>query len=484
MMGKRQLVIDAADFVKGMSSDAEINDGGFSPESYGLNLKAVPGVVYAAAQAADADTDNRLSTTVSIIASAPDMATAMSDYRLLVGNNSSQDGTFYRYNGTKIIAAAYATDTTRNYEKGITDIITFGGEAYVTNFSTIVRWQHDNTITQDWHTFTTSTVPHPAIVFEDNAYYGDKNLLLRQTAANSAPATILTLPSHQIIVALGIDPGNGKMLISTVSTWDASDLGTGVNRVLWYDGYSNKVIKSMIVEERITAFHPHQGVIYVGYGQRLGYLTGSGIQFLRKLKNVDLDFDELPWKHNFASLNNTLYVVDGYQILAFGEIIRNQKAFYYAYYNYIGGSASTTNFSCVFDAGNNKIGFSEVETGEFYHLDVEATPTNLNNLLLYTNWYRFPRPVKNLSATMELLGQAASTNNFTISHQTQDGAAYANLSLAGGTITNTYTVPNLIGFGYSGSGREEYITALKLQISNTTENDGIRRIVIYYDYAE
>src|SRR3990167_10868979 len=108
MLGTRHIEIDASNFLRGMSSGGDISDGGFSPDTEAINPIIEPGVIYAPAIAVDTDTDDRLSTTIEIIASAPDMANLGVDQRLLVGADSDDFGTFYRYDGTKIIAVAYA----------------------------------------------------------------------------------------------------------------------------------------------------------------------------------------------------------------------------------------------------------------------------------------------------------------------------------------------------------------------------------------
>ena len=74
MLGLRHIEIDASNFLRGMSSGGDISDGGFSPDTEAVNPIIEPGVLFAPAAAADADSDNRLSTTIEIIASAPDMA--------------------------------------------------------------------------------------------------------------------------------------------------------------------------------------------------------------------------------------------------------------------------------------------------------------------------------------------------------------------------------------------------------------------------
>ena len=380
MIGNQQLIIDQSNFLKGMSSGAQISDGGYSSETEAVNPIVTPGVLYAPAIAVDSDTDARL--TGNIIATSPDMVSSSATNRLLVADN----GSYYSYNGTKIPAVAFATDAGATYAKGFTDIITFAGEAYVTTKEKIKRWTNPSTITDlTGGAFTNTGHPHPAIVFENNAFYGDRNLLLRQTAANGAPATILTLSVDQTIIALGIDPGTGKMLISTSNSLDVSNTLPAIHRVLWYDGFSDKTLKSAIVNDIITAFYPHEGIVYVGYGQNLGYLNGAGITFLRKLNNVTLVADDLPHKHSFSHIGNTLYVVDGNKILAYGEIVKGGgKVFYYCYKNYF-GTAQTNKFKTIFYAGSNKIGISSA-TNKFSTLDITST-ANLDSFDFYSTWY-------------------------------------------------------------------------------------------------
>lgn len=45
MIGTKQLVIGAADFVKGVSTSSDVSDGGFSPETDNVNLTANPGTM-------------------------------------------------------------------------------------------------------------------------------------------------------------------------------------------------------------------------------------------------------------------------------------------------------------------------------------------------------------------------------------------------------------------------------------------------------
>ena len=100
----------------------------------------------------------------------------------------------------------------------------------------------------------------------------------------------------------------------------------------------------------------------------------------------------------------------------------------------------------------------------------------LDRFELRTNWIRFPRPVNIRTVHFEYNESIASTGNFTISYIDQDGESNKSLSVRGGTLTSVYEFL-VIGF-------QEKLTALKLRVQNVTENDGLRRMIIYYDFVE
>ena len=330
-------------------------------------------------------------------------------------------------------------------------------------------------ITQAWFTatFDIETVPHPAIVFEDNAFYGDSNGLWRQTDANVQPTKILTLAGTQVIIALGIDRGTGLMLISTTSTFNISNTGTGVHRLHWYDGYSNKTRKTVIVDDLICGFYNLGNITFVGYGQNLGYISGSGINFLRRFRNVGLAQLQLPYKHNFAHIGSTLYVIDGDQILAYGPVLAGgPSVFYYLYLNDIAADAV---FSCIFNAGSNNLGMA-CPTSKFHTLATRSVANLSNGLELHSNWYYFPRPVILRGARIEF-EDAVSTVNNSLNYSLDGDDDSLALSVIGGNITSAYQA-NYVGF------RPEPTTRVKFNINTGTTNAGFKMLIVHYDYVE
>ena len=477
MIGKHFVEFGAADFAKGVSTSADIADGGFSFETDAVNPLAVPGVLYSPAASVNSDTDTRL--TGNLIASCPDMTFTSPSERLYV----SDDGKAYRYNGTKLDAAGIALTAAQVWAQGFTDIVTFGGEAYVSSKASLTRWQNDNTIDAggSWPvTFTTTNVPHPGLVYENNMYWADKNLLLIQSSVGDAvaPTTVLTLSADQMIVALGIDPSSGLMLISTKNALDVSNTISTINKLLWYDGNSAKVSKSAVVEEGITGFQSVGGSVLVGYGFNIGYLSGSGIQFLRKLKNVTASNEELPYKHKMASIGNTFYVLDGKQILAFGEILPGRKVWYPAWSNPVNSNKPT----CIANVGSKKLGIAFATT-KFYTFNTSSVAT-ADASIVYTNKYNFPRPVFIRSLYVEYADAVANSDNSRSIAYIADSIPFSSSTILTDALYNSSGASVYVFPDITGGIKDIKVRWLQLKYTNSSTLYGLRRIIIYYDVAE
>lgn len=479
MIGQQQLVLDWRTWLKGMSSSSEIDDGGFSPETEGVNLTAKPGAIYAPAALVDSDTDTRL--TGELVASCPDHNVSSISQRLL----AADDDKYYLYNGTKISNVAYTGGTASTVTKFYSDMIQFAGRTYITCKERIKEWSGASTIA-DLASFTNTTYPHPAIVFENNAFYGDGNVLLKQTTAGGTPTAVLTLSSDQIIIALGIDQGTGKLLISTINNINFSFILPIIARLHWYNGSSGTTDKTVIVEDAITAFHSFSGETIIGYKDKIGRINGSGIEFLRQLKNVFLDSDYLPTKHNFVNIGNHMYVLDGVEILAYGEVIKGAgKIWYYCGKNKV----NSNKIRALFPVGLGKLGLS-MDTSKFYTLAVSAisgsvadtAPTTLDKWYFMTNNIDFPRPIYPKSLQLEFINSFVYTSaNFPIVYY--DNSSPSGVSSVGSLRRRAgktgVTVDDIIGFV---SGQK--VTSVKFLFENSTVQNGLKRIILFYDYAE
>ncbi len=395
MIGSKYIEINWKNWVQGMSSSNFTQDGGFA-RGTGLtdgnvstiNPLITPGLLNFPAL----PTDKSTNLSGQVIASSEDTTGTYS--RLLVARTEANgDGTFYTAASDGTLTARGSADSSHDYIQGKTDIISFDTKAYVTTDSTIVEWTLPATFNTSWFTFADAAAPHPALVFENNAFYGDGNELLRSTPTGSGgatPAVILTLPGNQVIVALGIDPGSGKMVVSVIDELNASGTLNAQARVGYYDGFSNKFIKVVLADEMITCFFNVGGTLFIGYGQKFGYWTGTGIQFLRRI-NISLDNTELIYKHHITNIGQVLYFLEKNKILAFGEIMQGKgRSWWYLYQNLPAGSA--VNLTFVTYLSSNLLAFSYA-TSKFFTLDTSSVASIDANSLVFSFKYTFPRPV-------------------------------------------------------------------------------------------
>lgn len=432
MIGSKSITINWENFVRGMTTGLYDEDGGFAigtGETDGAHVTVInPLISRGQIHFPPSSTDKSTGLTGEIIASCEDPTTTAT--RCLVSADTDADARFYTCVSDGTLTARGSEDASQNYFAGRTDIIGYKGDVYVTSDQNIVRWQLPATFDLTFKAFSDTTAPHPALVFEDNAYFGDGNELLRMTSAGGAPAVILTLPANQVITALGIDPGSGKMLISVVDQYNISSTINSAARVLYYDGFSNKPLRVVLVDTMITAFFPVGGTMYIGYGQNLGIWLGSGIKFLRAL-NVTLDNAQLPYKHRFTNINSTLYVVEKGYLLAYGEVVAGAGyAFWYAYTNLPSGVF--TALASVMHIGSGLLAFSYA-TSKFYTVSMTSSATLDVNGLFHTMLYRFPRSVMFNSVILSFgsaMPTSGTTGTWTLFDFSANGTAYSLPSVA------------------------------------------------------
>lgn len=390
MIGAKSFEITSEDLIKGMTSSPYLTDGGFSNETIAANLSAVPGLIYSCGPI----TFQIGTITGNLIASTEDPTPITGGFNRLMVDDL---GNFYTASGTTVTNVHTDGTNPTKYTAGITDMISFAktfganGTVLTTNQHSIVSWVvNANTFNDSFYDFTNQNgTPHPAIVFKNNAYYGDGNVLLRQTAPDLAPASVLVLAAQQTIVALGIDPGSGLMLISTIDGLNYSDVLNKVALVQYYDGASPQVSKQVICDDMVTAFHPVGATLYITYGQNLGYWNGAGIQFLRAL-NIQLAGNALAYKQHVSHIETTLYVVEGFNVLAFGNVIKGQSPVFY--YPFRGLSA----LSMLANMGSGILGCFEVSALSVKLLafvDMVGVSTVGRRLEFYSARYVFQRPV-------------------------------------------------------------------------------------------
>jgi hypothetical protein len=399
MIGSKYIEINWKNWVQGMTTSNFTEDGGFSigpGVTFGGTSNVNPLITQGILNFPALPVDKSTGLVGEILMSCEDGNVVGVKDRLVVSRVNSTTAKFYTLNGADVLSLV-DTDSTRDYQQGKSDMAPFGTFAYGTSSTYIFEWNiAGGTVNQTFQDLTAtytnaSVVPHPVLFFENNMFYGNGNKLLRQTTPGGAATTILTLDTSQVIVAFGIDPGSGKMLISTVTQINLSDTENTTAKVLYYDGFSNKPLKAVIVDEMITCFYVVGGTIFIAYGQNFGYWSGTGIQFLRRL-NVALDFNQLVYKHKITNIGHILFIAEKNRILAFGEVMQGQgRCWWYALENTSGGLP--VNLTVVFNLGDNKLGYS-YDDAKFFTLNTRSkADIDTANALVFSRKYDFPRNV-------------------------------------------------------------------------------------------
>jgi len=483
MIGKNSLIIDMQEIAtRGMSSSDNISDGAFSPETDAVNLIANPGVLYAPALPVDKSTN----LTGSAIAWCPTSTSSINGF-ILAG-----DGKIMSIDSNQDLTASTALAGT--FTTGSADIIAFNGKIFATSSTDVARM--DTNLTNGnatWWSATatgagapfgilTAGVRHPLVVFQDLLWVGDDDDLHKITSSAAGSKNFLSL-GNASITALGVDPSSGLMLIgATQGTSYGGTISSG-NSIFTYNGTSASYNREYKVDGQVTAFRDVGGVVYVAYGQNLGYWNGAGVTFLRKLKNVTLVGAQLPYKHHLTNILNTLYVIDGKQILAYGEVLPGQKRFYYCQSNNI----NTNKYTLIAPVGDNKLGLG-FDTAKFYTVSVTSIAST-GTMVFFTNKYNFPRPVYLRSVYLEYSDALPNNdNNRNLYYKNQDQQAEFQTLIKEGQTSSTalknetgesvYFQENIISFV------DNKVRSVQFRYNTTGTNIGLRRIIVYYDVAE
>lgn len=469
MIGKFQLQLGADQLISGMSSSDFATDGALGTSTSGINPFIKPGTIYGLATAVDVSTN----IAGSLIASCEDSNSVAPNNRYAI-DNASGAANYYSFNGSTFTKQTTGTAT---YIQGKADLISFDTQFFATTNSTLVKWDGTTTLNESYKSFNDTNAAHPLLIYQGLMWVGDGNTLSTQVSNGSGTGTyttsVLTLSSKEKIVALGIDPETGLMMISAQTIYDVSDTIPSLKIVYLYDGISSKPTRKIIVDDLVTAFYNVEGEVYVGAGQTLGIWNGKGITFLRKFQSVTLDNTFLAYKHHFTNTRNILHVVDGTNVLSYGAVVAGKKGFFYTLYN----PTNSNQLSIVMPAGNNKlvIGYATNKASMF---DLSST-SSVTTCNLYFNNIYFPRPIfvhrmRVITTGIPVTGSANLTINI---------FDEKNTALPISTTSRTFTAPAITyvkDFDFGGA-KCQAIQPL-LSISNT--NYGFVRIIIYYDIAE
>jgi hypothetical protein len=456
-----------------MSSSDYATDGALGISSMGLNPFVTPGVIYSLAAPTVASTN----LAGNLVASSNDSQVVLPNTRIAIDDA----GNIYSWSGSGWTKQVTGLSNTYSFPES--DIEPFYSHNYATcNGDDLLQINTSSwTVNEEFQTLQDANALHPLLVYQASLWIGDgkhlANLQSDESTFNADASWVLN--GNEKIVALGIDPLTGLMMVSVENSYNPTDSIQQKGIIYLYDGISSKPSRKILVDDLITAFYNIGGQVFVGTGSgTIGAWNGNGITYLRKLAtNGTFLKADLPYKHHFSNTRNILHIVDGDDVLSYGEVIAGKKAFFYTGYN----SINSNNIDIIFPAGSNKLGVA-AHSSQFETFDFGSTAAGLG--ILYFNNIYFPRPifirrVRVITTNITTTG-GGGIGGFTFFDEnslfpTQIGFIVPSLG-----ATSTGSPQNDFDFDY-GSFKCQ---AVQPRLTFSGQGFGVIRIIIYYDVAE
>jgi len=456
--------IDKTDFNRGISLTENHNNGGFSGAREGIGLFAEQAaILYPQPARTDLDADNSDVVTDNVVCFAADPTFLGND-----GYALDEDGKFYTIDGSTVTLRQ--TDATNSYNDGTSDMLVYKNSLFATSTTDIAKLDGSDltSLDHDWWTNTlsksalSSTFRHPMEIVEDILYIADE-YKIHTWDGTTAVASAMLLPDDYNITNL-IKHTDGRHLLAFVSqTANAGHTKKAAARCFVIDTVNLEFVREIEIDAQVEGSRNVGGVIYVTYGNKLGYFNGDGISFLRKIESATT------YKHQLANVDDILLVRDENGILAYGDLGLG-NIFWYVYADE--RTAPQREIDAIYYAGDNTVLLSS--TGrllDLIDLDTFAGASNFDS-----NFYSFPEKVWIRKITVEC-ETLASGSDITLHSVDKNGTATELFDL-------TFAADGAIDF------KEKfvniYITSLwKLRVAFAAGNTkGIRSVTIHYESAE
>jgi len=478
MLGKRQLTIDWQNFIQGASTSNSIQDGGYSPDSDGMNYIIEPGVLHPQSSLRLAS-GTALSNEIIASSEDPDVSGSL---RFFVDDS----GRFWKQDTTPTTEItltatdASASAASGNYAMGTTDMAMFQGGIYASTSINITKL--DSSLASPNHTWGSvgfsatlqDNVRHPLLVYENNLWVGDKSNLHTYDGTTYS-TNVLALGSTDQITALGIDPGTGRMLVATTTRTDYSALASANNKIHLYDGFSVKPLRTFLVDSRVDAFFNIGGAVFVSYGGNIGYFNGIGIVFLRRFDG------SIFYKHHVTNVESSLIIKDKNNIWSYGEIVPGNRVWNKIMTIDEGIESSTGSITNI---GSYTLGISYAITNsggiyKTFNTRDSSTVESSSGKEWFTNKVYFPRQSIIRGVTLETGADMAQNTSFaTISlYDDKDDETVL------GTCNNTGDEQNERICRLGDTDVLTYTSQLKIAFASQG-GIGVRRFMIDYDYKE
>ena len=299
------------------------------------------------------------------------------------------DNTLYGYKTDGTVATIGPSGGSETYSVLNTDMIQFNAGIYASHTVDITKYTVSGGFVTNWFSTTaggaslSSSNPHPMLNFNKQLYVADGSILRKYDSdANTSSLVFQQSTETQII---------GRMLVSFNINNVNNGLTNSTSFVGYYDGTNpTQFLKKIQVDASVTAFYSLGGTVYVVYGQNLGVWNGNGITFLRRLTSSQ-SYSIVSNKQKITNMGQVLVILDGTNLIAYGETIPGQKVFS----NLASLSGVTSNvISCVGPNQTTGTGYTLIFGNDTLNALSKITigQTLVGSGTFYSNDTHFPRP--------------------------------------------------------------------------------------------
>lgn len=451
------LEIDWKNFIAGESLSDAMGNGGFSPESYGLNLTKTRGMLYFNESTTDL---GGATLTGNVIATTYD--------KNLLGNDAyflDDEGAFYYLDGSTLTKAqSTGADT---FVLGTSDIIQFLGNVYATGNTRIILLTGSDLATIDsaWWTGLTTSYRHPLERVEDKLYIGDLNVIHTWDGTTSVAAAI-TLPTDVNITSLRKHPDGRNLIAFCGLTANFSHLKGLGGRIYIIDTNLKSWVREIEGVPQVEGSRVVGGVVYCTYGFNVGYFNGNGITFLKKLLT-----SATTYSHNLCDMEGVLVVRDGRNALAYGDLGAGNV--WWNLYKNIDNTSSINNL-CY--KGDNVMVFSYSDgAGAGLMKQVDYDNAGVSGVF-YSNRISFEgEAMIRRFGVLHDRTNTSGTSRFLLTYNDWSGAGQQTLA------DITYVSQDIMKTRVEASLRTDL---LQLTITPSNDDLGYRAVRIYYDSIE
>jgi hypothetical protein len=422
--------LDSDQFIKGITTSSNMLDGGLSPESDSINLVVNPGVVYATASPVTISSSINGRVVSSCSDSSFGYAGANQVTKFILTDNYPTNNHGELYSLISGSLNSLGSFGSQNIYMGLSDMVVYGNistdptimittdtgiNTVAYNYSTKAIDSSSSHSPSGWQ-----TQPSPMVVFNKLLFYANGNYLHTYNSIGQVfTDAVLTLQTDQVITALDIDPGTGRLIVgvatrnAAISSSNAGGNGTTSFTspcfIGLYDGVDpTQFLRKVPVDGPVTTFKNCGGKTYIFYGNCLGIWTGSGIQFLRRLytQSQGVQFNNV-YKCKVSNFDNFLLYVSNTTInnsylnntpntlMAYGEVQAGIPAFFPLVGLPGSGSSTGTGLDFVDYAGQGAVIYSY--NLKLYSVNLfsksNVISTGDNSPLLVSKRIPFPGPV-------------------------------------------------------------------------------------------